>query len=467
MCDAAIALSFPLPNPFAMTPPPPRTIRLRSSVSLLLAWAGVVHAALRLPAHLSDGAILQTWRGYHVATHLYGTAAPHELVTVTCSVPKVPPFTATADESGAWALAYNWPPGPTDWDDFDLTFTGSVTPAPITLRGVRWGDVVVCLGDGAALLPTSLSSGGAEWLGDAHVLKELSYARLFPAAPPGGSCTWGGAAGGAPCNAWTNATVAGAAAGFSAACLQTAVEATLARGFAGNTVVGVMQLAVNASAVEEWLPPAGVAALAACPPLPGGPAVPGQLWASLGAPTSNFPPRYAVVALSGASDAARLRAAPSAAAAADAYVCRLRALTAGLRSGPRVGDFPVLFFDAAAAAATDGETLWALRAAQGALLPSATGGVGAVVLASSTDAGAAVASNAGGGKAPTNTLPTAQRAAAALAYTAWWAFSQPPPLGPAVRAATPLPGGGATVAFAPPSPALPAASLALVPAPGC
>ena len=120
-------------------------------------------ALISLPAHLSSGAILQTWRGYHTATHLYGSAAPGELITVSCSVDHVPPFTALADASGAWALAYNWPPGPTEWGPFDLTITGSATPAPIALRGVRWGDVVLCLGDGAALLPLALSDGGAAW----------------------------------------------------------------------------------------------------------------------------------------------------------------------------------------------------------------------------------------------------------------------------------------------------------------
>ena len=75
--------------------------------ALLLAAVAPALALVRLPAHLSDGAILQTWRGYHVATHLYGSAAPHELVTVACSAPHVPAFTALADANGDWALAWN------------------------------------------------------------------------------------------------------------------------------------------------------------------------------------------------------------------------------------------------------------------------------------------------------------------------------------------------------------------------
>ena len=164
-------------------------------------------ALVRLPAHLSSGAVLQTWRGSHTATHLYGTADPGEVVTVSAAVHGVPPFSTTADAMGKWLIAYNWPPGPSDWNDFDVNVTGSSGSAT-TLRGVRWGDIGVCLGDASALLPTGLADGGGAWLSNAsHALADV---RLFPASVRG-SCAWGGGAGGGagpPCDAWTNATAA-------------------------------------------------------------------------------------------------------------------------------------------------------------------------------------------------------------------------------------------------------------------
>ena len=176
---------------------------------LLFAAIAPAHSLIQLPPFLSSGAILQTWRGYHVATHLYGQAAPGELVTVEASTPstcsgKVPSFSALADASGFFQLAYNWPPGPTCWDDFNLTFSGPATPTPILLVGVRWGDVVVCLGDDSAALPFSQSENAQTWLGSKGVAKELTYARVF---------TMGGGGG------WLSATDPQATAPFSALCL--------------------------------------------------------------------------------------------------------------------------------------------------------------------------------------------------------------------------------------------------------
>jgi hypothetical protein len=444
---------------------------------LLFASLPFALALVRLPAHLSSGAILQTWRGSHTATKIYGTAAPGEVVTVAAAVPGVPPFSATADSTGAWTVAYNWPPGPTDWSDFDITISGTATPAPLLLAGVRWGDVVTCVGDGSALLPLSLAAGGAAWA--ANMSSALASIRLFPASV-GGACAWGGgAAPGPPCDAWTSLAASRAPAlGFSAACLQVAAEATRARGFGGNTVVGVIALAANASAIEDWLPPAGVAAAAACPPLPGGPAAPGTLWAAAGAPLASFPTRYFALSLGG-GDAARAGAAAAAAGgggapgAAAAYGCRVRALVAGLRAGAAVGDAVALLLEPLPGAAPAGaaEGFWAIRAGLALALPGSAAlgaGADAVALAGAPDADAGGAGNAGGARAGTATAALAARAAPALAHTAWWAFAVAA-AGPRAVAAAPAPGGaGVDVAFAfAPDAGAASSTLALAPARGC
>ena len=443
----------------------------------LLALSHTATSLIALPPHLSSGAILQTWRGYHIATHLYGTATPGELVTVSCSVPHVPPFTALADAAGEWGLAYNWPPGPTEWNNFDLTFTGTDTPSPILLAGVRWGDVVLCVGDGGALLPLSLSDGAEAWASSHAISTALASVRLF-AAPVAGSCEWGGAGQQQPCGAWRNATALPSALGFSAACLRTAVEATLAPGFNGNRALGVIQLAANESSVEAWTPPPGLPALASCAPLPGGPPSPGALWAAAGAFLANTPFRYFMVAL-GATDARRLLAPGGldAAAAATAYACRLSALAQGLRAGAHVGDAPLLLLEplpgAVLRSGGNGEALFALRLAAAAALPAdpsgarplGSPGLPAATLAVGVDAGSGGAVNAGGGVAGTNVSGIASRGAAALAYTAWWAFSEPGQ-GPTPRAAT-RSAQGASIAFAFAPGGSGNGTLGLLASPGC
>jgi alpha-galactosidase len=443
------------------------------TITCALLLLRAARALVTLPPHLSSGAVLQTWRGSHTATHLYGTASPGETVAIATSVKGVPAYITTTSAFGAWAVDYNWPPGPTCWDDFDINVTGSSAPdAPIQLKGVRWGDVVFCVGDASALLPAVLSDGGAAWLANAS--HALSYVRLFPASVRG-SCGWGGETAGPPCDTWTNASAA-VGAGFSASCLLTAVEATRARGFGGNSVVGLIVLAANESAIEDWLPPVGVSAVAACAPLAGAPPSLGALWAAAGAPFAEFPARYFSLAL-GASDAARVAAAITstgdAPAVADAYGCRVRALIAGLRAGPAVGDSVVLLLEpgpgAAQPDAADGH--WALRAGLALALPGALPGVGSstttTALVSSIDAGDGAAVNTGGARASTAVRGAAVRGGAALAHVAWWSF-QVPDLGPRATAARSDADGSAVVSFAfAPDASANASTLALVPAPGC
>ena len=418
----------------------------RPFLGLLLVAAA--HAEIQLPSHLSSGAILQTWRGFHVATHLYGTAAPGELVTVAADVQGVPPFNALADASGAWSLAYNWPPGPTCWDNFDLTISGTETSQPITLAGVRWGDSVLCLGDEALELPLSASADASAWLAEAATVKALSYVRLFD--PSAGT--------------WTNASLPGAAARFSALCLRTAVAATATHGFGGNSVVGLLPLAAAGSAVEEWLPPAGVAAAAACPALPfpaaSPPPAPGRLWAPA---LAQLPMRYFAIAL-GTADAPRMLLAPSLAEAAAAYACRLSALVLGLRDGAAVGDAPVVLLEPLPAATASRGALFALRAAMALLLPGASNSS-----SSSTQAlalGSGYAANSPHTSDASNVTLLTQNSALALVYTAWWAFSLPAagprlstmaPAGPSASSSALL-----TFAFAPGG-VLDAGQLALVP----
>lgn len=434
-----------------------------------------VRAHVTLPPHLSSGAVLQTWRGSHTATHIYGSAAPGETVTVTSSVKGVPPFSTTAAASGEWLIAYNWPPGPTEWDNFDVNVTGSSAPdSPILLKGVRWGDVILCMGDASSLLPVSLSAGGDAWL--ANSTHALGYMRLFPASVRG-SCAWGGSSSGTgpPCDTWTNASVS-VGAGFSAACLQTAVEATRAKGFGGNSVVGIIVLAANESAVEDWLPPVGIAAAAACAPLSGAPPSSGALWAAAGARFAEFPMRYYLLAL-GASDASRATAAITstgdAPAVADAYACRVRALIAGLRAGPSVGDSVVLMLEPGPGAVQPGaqEGYWALRVGLARALPGALPGVGVGVtstaLVSAIDAGDGSAVNSGGACASTATIAAAVRGGAALAHVAWWAF-QVSDVGPRATFANNDADGSAVIVFAfSPNVTANASTLALVSAPQC
>ena len=383
---------------------------------LLLSLLNLAHAAITLPSHLSSGAVLQTWRGNHVATHIYGTASPGELVTVSCSVPGVPPFSALADAGGAWQIAYNWPPGPTDWDSFDLTVAGTDTPAPLALRGVRWGDVVLCLGDEAAALPTSATADAASYLAAPATQRALSYARLFTGS------------------AWVNASAPGAAAAFSGLCLRSALAATQAQGFGGNAVVGIVVLAAAGGLVEEYLPPAGIAALAGCAPLRGAPPAPGARYPAAALALTPF--RYFAISL-GSADAAAGRLASTADAAA--YACRLRALVAGLRDGAAVGDAPALLLEPPAAALPPGDAaLAAARLAHAALLPGAPGGVGACALASGEDT-----AGTGGSGAAGNVTARAARAARALAYTAWWSTAAPG-AGPVLLGGEPYAPGGAS-----------------------
>ena len=151
------------------------------------------------------------------------------------------PWMATvAGEDGSWAITYNLPPGPSSSPPFTLTVSGSESPAPLVFDDVRWGDVWLCVGDSAMLLPAAAAIGGPAWLSSPRVAPLLAGGdvRLFPvaaaaaAAPQpdfgaGSNCSW--AAGALACNAWQNATAANAPS-FSALCLQVAYREGGGRG---------------------------------------------------------------------------------------------------------------------------------------------------------------------------------------------------------------------------------------------
>lgn len=174
--------------------------------------------------------VIQTWNSYHKSANLYGTAIPGELVNATTSDTQWPWMATVAAADGTWAITYNLPPGPSSSPPFTLTVSGSVSPASLIFDDVRWGDVWLCVGDSAMLLPVSAAIGGPAWLASAPVAKVFSggSVRLFPVAAAAaaspqpdfgqGNCSWG-SGGALSCNTWQNATLANAA-GFSALCLQ-------------------------------------------------------------------------------------------------------------------------------------------------------------------------------------------------------------------------------------------------------
>ena len=108
-------------------------------------------AAVETNALFSDGMVIQTFADGPLTkpTTLYGTADPHEKITLTAS-PGFPgaPYSTTADANGQWSIQLK-PDVPSSATEalqgsFEVTISGG--SSSIVARDVVFGDVYLCTG---------------------------------------------------------------------------------------------------------------------------------------------------------------------------------------------------------------------------------------------------------------------------------------------------------------------------------
>lgn len=118
---------------------------------LMILWllATAAHADVRLPAILSDHAILQK----SPATQVWGTADPNEPITVQFTTAKA---TTTADAQGHWKTTLNL--SAVDATPHDLTIQGKT--ATITLHDILVGEVWLSSGQSNMQFTLNATTGG-------------------------------------------------------------------------------------------------------------------------------------------------------------------------------------------------------------------------------------------------------------------------------------------------------------------
>ena len=118
---------------------------------LSLRFARVV-GTVQTNALFSDGMVIQTSADLPRTkpTTLYGSAAPHEKITLTAPPPGFPgaPYTTTASPDGHWSIQLK-PDVPSSATkslagSFNITISGS--SSSIVARDVVFGDVYLCTG---------------------------------------------------------------------------------------------------------------------------------------------------------------------------------------------------------------------------------------------------------------------------------------------------------------------------------
>ena len=323
--------------------------------------------ALRLPRIFSDGCVLQTWDQGDARAFVYGDASPSTRVSVglTSADPHAPfgrTFHALAGADGGWAVQLDGTYVADDggrlgphYGPYTLNVS-SPTDAPLVVRDVWFGDVLICAGDEAMASPLRAERAPAR-----TAPPDLRIARL----------TVGAARAATPArDVRTSGWRVGAAVdlgAFSALCWHAGLALSRlnpAGTGAGNTTggkrmpVGLISAAARASALSEWAPRS---AAAACAPS----ASASSRYNGMAAPLSRLAVR-AVVWAHGASDARR-------GARADTYGRCLRALIARWRDAGPTGDYAWAMAQLGVVKGVrpaSADTAAALRLAQASALPA-------------------------------------------------------------------------------------------------
>ena len=149
---------------------------------LLLLSSRHALAKVQTNSLFSDGMVLQTSADATLTqpTTLYGTASPHEPVTLTASsgFPGVP-YAATADASGAWSIQLKPDVASAATEalagQFTLTLSGATGGAKVVATNVVFGDVYLCTGQSNMEKTVSYT-----WNGTAEIaLAKHPQMRLF------------------------------------------------------------------------------------------------------------------------------------------------------------------------------------------------------------------------------------------------------------------------------------------------